>query len=118
MGSIAALYTEAVHANLKPLYANWEPGRPIQLGDYGLVKGRSFVHLGNVRDLDIAFSERSDTKPDWKSFSSKGTTEVTLHAKGQSYAKAVLEITFGSENGVFFNAEIAPFSLAIPYTLH
>jgi hypothetical protein len=110
MPAIAQIYTESVYDNLKPLYANWDPGRPVQLGDYGTVQDRNFMYLGNVSQLGIAFDKRADPRRDHKYFASKGATDVTFHAKGSApvggavNAKASLQVQFSSEEGVFFNA--------------
>jgi hypothetical protein len=110
MSSIAEIYTETVYDNLKPLYANWEPGRPIELGDFGVMRDRTFIYLGNIRDLGIKISERSDPASDNKFFASEGTTEVKFHAKGSVpvggvvNVKAALEVSFSSKEAVFFNA--------------
>ena len=103
------IYTDAVYNNFKPLHANWEPGRPVQLGDYGVMKGRTFVHLGNIKDLGVNFSERADETSDDKQFTSTSDVNVTFHAKGTTTAgvvnaKAGLEVAFGSKDAVFFNA--------------
>lgn len=117
MSSIVGIYTSAVRDNLKPLYANWEPGKPVELGDYGLLSGDVFVHLGNVGDLGIKFGVRNDSSTDRKYFASARSTEVRLNAKGATNlssvlsAKATLEIHFGSKEGVFFNAAECQFSM-------
>lgn len=110
MSSIAEIYTDVVYDNLKPLYANWEPGRPLELGDLGVMRDRTFSYLGNIRDLGITISERTDPASDHKFFASEGTTEVKLHSKGSvsiggvANAKPMLEVNFSSKEAVFFNA--------------
>lgn len=117
MATIVEIYTGAVRANLKPLFANWEPGKPVELGDYGLLSGDAFIHIGNIKDLGMTFGVRDDTSTDRKFFSSAGSTEIRLHAKGATSlpglltAKATLEIHFGSKKGVFFNAAECRFSM-------
>ncbi len=104
MNELAHLYTKSTHDHLKPLFANWEPGRPIKMGDYGIMSDYSFCHLGNIADLGITFKVRADHSPDQKSFSSEGSTNIQLNAKGEAYAKATLEIGFAKKGAVFFNA--------------
>lgn len=117
MASIVEIYTGAVRANLKPLFANWEPGKPVELGDYGILSGDAFIHIGNIKDLGMPFSVRDDASTDRKYFSSAGSTEIRLNAKGTANlsgllnAKATLEIHFGSSKGVFFNAAECRFSM-------
>lgn len=111
MSNIAEIYTEAVYDNLKPLYANWEPGSPVQLGDYGMVRDRTFIQVGNIEaDLQIKFSPRKSPVKDNKVFSSKGSADIkfigkgTVPINGVVNAKAMLQIDFSSEKAAFFNA--------------
>lgn len=110
MKSIGEIYTESVRENLKPLFANWEPGKPVELGDYGQLDGATFIHIGNVKDLGISFETRYDETKDRKSFSSRGSAEIKFHSKGAApikgiaSVKAKLEVNFSSEEAVFFNA--------------
>jgi hypothetical protein len=106
MSAIVDIYTDAVHDNLRPMYANWQPGMPVELGDYGVLNGNHFIHVGNVADLGIKFTVRTDKSKDQINFSSKGSTKVTLNAAGTggSNVKANLQIDFSSEESVFFNA--------------
>lgn len=110
MSGVVRIYTDAVYENLKPLYANWEPGKPLQLGDFGTMRDNTFITLGNIADLGLKFSERVDTTKDHKYFASEDSTEVKFHAKGSIpvsgvvNATASLEVNFASKNAVFFNA--------------
>jgi len=45
--SIAKIYANTVKKNQKILYGVWEPGFPVQLGDFGVMKGNIFTQLGN-----------------------------------------------------------------------
>ncbi len=117
MNTIVEIYTEAVHDNLKPLFANWDPAKPIELGDYGYMSRDVFIHIGNIKDLGFNFDVKEDSTPDVKTFASKGSTEVKLYAKGSTTIegivnpKAKLEINFSSEDSVFFNASRCQFSM-------
>jgi hypothetical protein len=110
MSSIVEIYTEAVRDNLRPLFANWEPGTPLELGDYGLLNDDCFIHIGNIKDLGIKFNIRKDETKDNKSFASKGSTDIKFGVKGSVNidgtvnTKATLELAFSSEESVFFNA--------------
>ncbi|PWU19761.1 MAG: hypothetical protein C5B50_05745 [Verrucomicrobia bacterium] len=110
MSDIVDIYTNAIYDNLRPMYANWQPGSPIELGDYGFLDRKHFVHQGNVKDLGITFQPRNDTSTDQINFSSKGNTKVTLNAAGSGpvgsgvTVKASLQVDFSSEEAVFFNA--------------
>ncbi len=107
---LAEIYCNEIHDNLRPLYGNWHPGTPVGLGDYGELRNGVFVRLGNIRDLRVAFSVRDDPTQDQITFSSQGKTEVTLAAAGAVATgmpvtvKASIDIAFGSEKAVFFNA--------------
>ncbi|WP_157235612.1 hypothetical protein [Methylosinus sp. LW4] len=102
--TIVDAYTKVIHENFRPFFANWEPGRPVEIGDYGLMHGVTFLHLGNVRDQGVNFEQREDTRSDRMTFSSEGSTDIKLHAKGTAYAKARMEVTFRGNDAVFFNA--------------
>ena len=111
MATIQEVYTTTIHKNLKPFFANWEPGRPVELGDYGLIEGYSFTFLGNVKDMNIMFESRVNTRSDRKTFTSDSSTEVNMHAKSDKYLKATLEINFKSADAVFFNASECLYSM-------
>jgi hypothetical protein len=117
MSTIVKIYTEAVRENLKPLFANWDPSKPVDLGDYGVLVDDVLINIGNIRDIGINFDVKEDTTPDRKSFSSEGSTEVKLNTKGAANisgsinAKATLEINFGSKDAVFFNAAECKYSM-------
>ena len=110
MASIVKIYTSAIKDNFRPLFANWEPGGRVELGDYGFLEDNVFVYQGNVKDIGIKFKIRKDDTGDRKSFASQGTTQTNLSAGASgdvnSVAKvnAEMEIKFSSEKAVFFNA--------------
>lgn len=104
MTNISEHYTATVHKNLKPLFGNWEPSKPLALGDYGIIEGYTFNYLGNIKDLNIQIAERKINNKTQKNFSSDNSTEVIFHGKGQKYVNAAVEINFKSANSVFFNA--------------
>ncbi len=116
MSGIAEIYAQQVFENLKPLHANWEPGYPVKLGDYGVMRDKLFLHLGNIKDLGISYEVRKDDALDDKQFSSKGQAEITFHAKGSVNVNGVVnvkpsvEISFKKEKAVFFNAADCEFS--------
>ena len=107
---MSQIYADAVYDNLRPLFANWEPMRPVELGDFGLMDSKSFLHLGNISTYNIPFTVRSSPTKDHKSFASRGSVSISTHAKGSFpingivNAKATLEINFSKDEAVFFNA--------------
>lgn len=114
---ISQIYTTTVYNNLRPLHANWEPGKPVELGDYGFMQGRTFIREGNIRLLGINFNKITDSTKDRKYFSSAEFTDVKFNAKGSirangvAYANATLEISFSGKGAVFFNAADCTYSM-------
>jgi hypothetical protein len=110
MKAISDLYTSIVHDNLRPLYANWEPGTPIKLGDFGFLDNYRFTQMGNVAAMGIKTTSREDVTTDHKYFASEGSTDIAFHAKGSvaptggTYVNATLEVGFTSREAMFFNA--------------
>ncbi len=113
MSDLPRIYTTALYNNFRPLYANWDPDRPVDLGTYGILRGRLFIPLANINskinDKNL-LNENVNPNPAHKTFSSRGETKVTFHAQGSApvggtvNAKATLEIGFSSQDAVFFNA--------------
>jgi hypothetical protein len=111
MSSIVDIYSKEVHNNFKPLYANWDPGQPIDLGAYGLLVDEVFTRIGNVSHWGVKnIVDIPQGGTDQLSFSSKGSTSISFNAAGTVNvagivnAKPSLKIDFKSENSVFFNA--------------
>lgn len=115
MSSIANIYSDAVKKHFKVLYANWEPGTPIELGDYGVKEGNIFIPMGKLKkdfpEFEGDFLQFTpDQTKDNKEFKSEVGVEVTLSPKGSlsvqgvELAKATLDIKFSSKDMVYFNA--------------
>lgn len=112
MGSVASLYAKTIHQHFTPMYANWQPGTPIGLGDYGTISDNIFTRIGNIGDppLSITFATRDDTAADQYEFTSSANTEFTFHVAASggggnvASANASVDIKFGSSNSVYFNA--------------
>jgi hypothetical protein len=114
--STADLYSDQIKKHFKIFYANWEPGGPIELGQYGILQGNIFIPVGKLEaDFPQEFPKNtiqlaSDPTKDQKEFKSERGVEVTLNAKGTlnaagvPLAKAGLEIKFTKEDSIFFNA--------------
>lgn len=117
MQSIVNIYTDTVYENLRPLYANWEPGKPVQLGDFGILRDHTFINLGNIDNFNLTFHERTDSTKDQKIFTSKDSVEVKFHARGSVpvsgivNTKASLEVSFSNQDAVFFNAAECEYSM-------
>lgn len=115
MSRIANVYSDAVKKHFRVLYANWEPGSPIALGDYGVMEGNIFIPMGKLKKDFPEFKGdflqfTPDQTKDNKEFKSQGGVEVSLLPKGSlsvqgvELAKATLDIKFSSTNMVYFNA--------------
>ncbi len=115
MSNIANLYTDELKKHFKVLYANWIPGSPLELGDYGILDRNIFIPLGKLKSDFPEFNGNviqviADDTKDQAEFKSEGGVEVNLLAKGSlntagiPLIKAALEIKFTSENCIFFNA--------------
>jgi len=114
MSRIANLYSNEVKQQFKVLYANWEPGGPINLGDYGSMAGNIFIPQGNLQQdfpefHDVVIKILEDPLKDQKEFISEGGVDVNLSAKGTVNiegvtVKASLDINFSHKDSIFFNA--------------
>jgi hypothetical protein len=118
--SIAKIYADTVRENQRVLYGVWEPGFPVQLGDYGVMKGNIFVQLGNLRDIDemrnFKITKRTDNTKDEKFFTSQKGVQFELKPKVAASTKgapikASIDINFTKENSVFFNAAECQFEM-------
>ncbi len=114
MSKLANLYANELKRHFKILYANWEPGGPLHLGDYGILDGNIFIPKGNLKNDFIEFKGNvikitADPTADHKEFKSERAVEINLVAKGTvtagiPLAKAALEVKFGRKDSIFFNA--------------
>ena len=106
---LADRYTDEIRTQLKR-FANWEPGAPLALGDYGELRGSRFHRLGNVAALGVEFDVLEDPTSKHVSYASKGavdfSSEIGADADVPTVAKgkATLEISFKAENAILFNA--------------
>jgi len=107
---IGKVYTQEVHNNLAPLYANWDPGKRVDIGDYGTIEGASFNYIGKVASKGIQFSVLPSTGETQREFMSKSGGSFEVFAQGQARpggvvaANAGVDIQFTSQDSVFFNA--------------
>lgn len=111
---LSELFAKHLHKNLKPLYANWEPDFPIEIGDYGYLKDNLFNRIGNIKkdfkeeleEEDLILETTITDGESVKNFKSDSSVSVNFYAKGklESIANAAVKVSFGKVNGVFFNA--------------
>lgn len=106
-------YTRELYQNFKYL-ATWEPNVPLQLGDIGVLKGKEFTRLGNIKsDFGIDFGIRKDTTPGSLKYTSKSGVSFTAKGSGTvAPAGSTLQnvdvgfnISFSKEKAIFFEAE-------------
>lgn len=118
--SIAKVYTNAVKKNQKVLYGVWEPGFPVQLGDYGVMTGNIFTQLGNISELaelkDFNLKFRKDDTKDEKFFTSQQGVQFELKPQAIGTVEGVkvnasIEVKFSKENCVFFNGAECVFEM-------
>jgi hypothetical protein len=86
MRDVANAYTTVVYENLHPLYANWKPSQPVRLGDYGLLSGRLFVYVGNIRSHGIKFVLLAEMLAARKPKSSRGIPSVSVRGRSRRTA--------------------------------
>lgn len=115
MGKIARIYAKAVRKNFKVLFANWAPGNPISLGDYGPLQDDIFIPMGNLKQDFKEFKGNglkiiNDPSPDQKEFkSAQGidvniSPQVEISVQGTPMAKVDLDIRFKTSKAVYFKA--------------
>lgn len=108
---MAEIYTNNLHKHFKVLFANFPPGTPLRLGDYGEMNGKIFVRRGNIADdFGVSFEVREDQAKDDYEYKSGNSIQVAFNAKGSGTVggvvnvKAGLNINFAKENSIFFYA--------------
>lgn len=110
MVNLADFYTDRLHKHFKTLYAVWPPGKPVHLGEVGVLKDGIFVPKGSLQHYGIGFNVKADTQAAHYEFTSSDSTEVTTHIAGSGPAggpvlvNGGLEVNFSNEKSVFFNA--------------
>jgi hypothetical protein len=101
---IQVIYTSAARRELR-LFANWEPGRPLALGDYGRLNGDWFDRLGTITEFGMSWTPGPSGTTSHRKFTSSSSVQVTAHAKGKAAgARARIEVKFGQANAVFMDA--------------
>ena len=101
------VYRRAIRRNLKPYFANWMPGDPVNLGDYGYFRNGIFQYVGNIReDFEIAFEVYEDPTGSDLEFDANGSVDVNIDtgADAPELGKATLKLGFNGSWNVFFQA--------------
>lgn len=63
-------------------YATWNPGLPLKLGDYGLMKNNIFNRISNIEKLNIKFETREDNNNVDLEHNSNGSVALTTKLSG------------------------------------
>ena len=101
------LYRNAVKENLAPYFANWLPGTPQQLGNYGTMQNGVFVAIGNIKDdFGIDFEIAEDPHTDTMEFYAGGNVSVSYDTSvdANGIAKGSLKLKFEREKSVYFQS--------------
>ncbi len=111
MSSLADDYCDQLKKQLKVEFAAFPPNQPITLGDFGTRDDNVFIRLGNIVDVfGIAFAAKEfPDQPANFTFTSESSTEVEIHAKGDTTPsgialKAGIDITLVQNR--FLHSEI------------
>lgn len=96
-------------------FAAWLPGTPFELGDIGIMKGKQFTKIGNLKDekFNIRFEIENDSTPSDINHSSKGAVIVTAKLSGTASPtnstltelEAGFNVSFSKENAILFKAK-------------
>ena len=91
-------------------YPVWEPGGPLALGDYGILRDRTLHKLGNIGTFGFTFVESVGSETPYQ-FASEGTRLLGIRARGEiepaaqaASIEASAEIHFNHAHGIFISA--------------
>jgi hypothetical protein len=87
-------------------HAVWQPGLPLNLGDYGRISGGTFVKLGNIADFSSIppLKSTSAAKLGW-SFTSSGVRTAFLKGKADGgVGSAKLQIECGKKQSLLIRS--------------
>jgi len=87
-------------------HAVWEPGLPLNLGDYGRIRGGTFVKLGNIADFPItpALISATAAKIKW-AFTSSGVRTALLKGDADGgVGSAKLQIDCSRKKSLFIRS--------------
>lgn len=110
--SLQAEYSKSIRKQLNH-HVVWEPGFPVEIGDYGVMNNNAFKKLGNIKEFGQKF-EFEDSLPAFWEFSSSGTKILKTDgqtdlqhqflAHGTPDAKAGIKISFDDAYSFFIIA--------------
>ena len=93
--------------------ATWLPGTPLELGDIGILNGREFTKIGNLKDHGLTFEIEEDYTPTDLDYSSKNAVSITTKLSGApvpagstlTEIDAGISIKFSKENAILLKAK-------------
>ena len=110
--SISKEYSSSVRRELSR-YAVWEPGQRVELGDYGVLRDRTFGTEGNISRFGVPAPKIKESTPSTFGFLSAG---ASIHQFGMDGSiatpgidsvvpvNAALELKFTSSGGLFIRS--------------
>lgn len=112
MGSINNFYLQTISSKKAGYRANWEPNKPLEIGDIGVIENGVFVVMTTLKNEGINMNVRIDTSDsNWK-FTTENDVSIQAKAKGEapiagsvlSDLEAGISVSFKSENAFVFEA--------------
>jgi len=112
MAGIAEIYIDEIRKQNKDFYATWIPGKPMKLGDMGIIEKNQFTLVGNLKDQGVKFKVRRDPSPMPYQFNSKDGVKVVFKPGGKVdpkfsdilKAEVGFGVEFGKKGKFFFKA--------------
>ncbi|OQY70176.1 MAG: hypothetical protein B6D44_16320 [Ignavibacteriales bacterium UTCHB2] len=105
MLGLIQMYCENVHNELQ-YYANERPGRPLKLGDIGILNGFIYTPKSNVKNLNLNVASIEDNYTGSEKFSSVGVEETVIYTNVRSdKGELSVDVKFSSSNQIFFQIE-------------
>ncbi len=105
--SLQSKYAGVVARELRH-HAVWEPGEPVRLGDYGILKSGRFSVYGNIRDdFEIEFGVARSRNREF-AFRSEGVSETRSEVKSEQIgAAAELRVGFRNADALYVSSPSA-----------
>ena len=111
MANAAQFYLKEIREKSVGYRPNWEPNKPLRIGDIGILEDNVFTVMGSLEKMGIPMEVRIDDKAGevWD-LSSENGVEVKTKAKGQANSAtpalkemdAGFHIEFKKENSILF----------------
>ena len=110
--SIAEQYAKEMKKKFGNYYVAWTPGKPLKLGDIGILKNNVFERQGSLSEsFNITFKIRKDTKKEMMDYTSKNSVDMMSTLSGEVPILKILKdldadviVDFTKEGAVLFKA--------------